>query len=194
MSCRWMQIVTFSLILSFKMDQDTLERLLKSNLLISSPYAGCYFRDTLPELEDDKVYLINTCFSSSEIGEHWCACDLRFPKKVLWLCSYNTRPRSFSLIWQRIKATNRTICCFDQRLQAPQLSNCSIFVCFFLYMTSRGIGPKAMTKYFFREKDLYKISLWVTEVTRILFNIKASTESLLYDPIFVAEQEALVDG
>ena len=174
------------------MEQKVLENIFQNDPLSQFFYGGCYFQDTLPKLTIGKFFLLNTSFQKSPIGEHWIGIDLRFKNKIMWLCSYNTKPRSYKLVWQRLKQLgNFTICCFPKRLQCPTVTNCGIFVAFMIYQCSRGVDIKSMMRYYFDNMNVYKATLFVTIVSRVLFRLNSSVEELLYDPIFASQQDAI---
>ena len=170
------------------MDQHTLELAIRGDPILKNTYKGCFCRDEIPNIANNSVYLINTALSSS-VGEHWVAIDTCHEGKIFWLCSYHTNPRQFKLIWIRICATKRALYTFPRRLQAPVLTNCGPFILFFLYMTSRGLTPEDMMKQYFENRDIYKNSVLVTEVSRVLFRLTDTVEDLLFDSGFSLEQK-----
>ena len=134
------------------------------------------------------------CISNLEIlfilGEHWLLISLKNDKNILsWFCSYGTNPRQYSHIWKRIKDTGRSVAVFPKRLQAPFVTNCSIFVVFFAYFNVRGESVKDMMKYYFKNLDLYKATIFVTCVISRLFHLPDNIETLLYDSEFALRQE-----
>lgn len=175
------------------MDQEVLEIALKSDLLTKKAYSGCFCRDELPKIASNSIYLINTSTKLDILGEHWTSIDTRYDGKVLWLCSYNTHPKDFNHIWRRICDTKRKLITFPRRLQAPNLTNCGVWTCFFIFMTSRGLTPQDMMEYYFEGRDIYKLNIWVTVVTQTLFHLKGGIKQLLYNSSFAAEQEKLND-
>ena len=114
------------------MEQNRLEFLLKSDPLIARVYGGQYCRDDFPRIEENRLYLINTCLST-EKGEHWLICHSLIPKKIAWLCSAGTNPRSFPLLWKRVREANKTISMLPSKLQASQLTCCSVRISFAIY-------------------------------------------------------------
>ena len=176
------------------MNENRLEQILRSDPRIEQIYEGSFCRDNLPVLKPNRIYLINSDYSSGP-GEHYILLGtLGSPilghkysnKKIQWCCSYTTSPRSFPHIFKRIKDTGRTICTLRRRLQAPGATNCSIFTIFFAYCLSRGIDPAKMIKLFFKNIDVYKATIWVTVVIQTIFNLNESVERLLYDSNFGA--------
>ena len=164
------------------MDGDTLQNILKSDALIARVYAGLYSRDTLPPLQPNLLYLLNSDFSQGN-GEHWFILSTLEHGKVHFMCSFATAPRTFPLIYQRIQDSGRTISCLSRRLQCSFLTNCSSFSLLFSYFLTRRIWPPQMMANLFRG-DLYKINVLTCAVIRVLFRLPMSIEELLYDPLF----------
>ena len=182
----------------------TLARALTEDYYTNQIFDGIYSRDEIPILKDKKAIIVNLD-TKNQPGSHWLVISLCRANFVDYLCSFQSDPSQYSLIWTRLCETNRILYQFPRLLQSRNyITNCGSWCLLNFYFVSRGFTPPEIISYYFppsvhlsspssssTDREAFKNDLFVSyTIPHLLPYLKRfSPESLLIDVSFLKKNQ-----
>ena len=174
------------------MNSKELSDICKNDFLINKHFRGVYSIDNIPEPVPNSFFIINLS-KQNEYGTHWTLLFMSRPDKkiIYFICSLNTNPKKYKLLYSIILKTGYRLWTVDRQLQSNRTTSCGAFVIFFAWLCSRSFSPPEIVKLFFTHhatSELYKNDLLCTTIISTIFNLRSASE-LLLDISFLKESK-----
>ena len=176
------------------MDGFSLERAALSDPVLKRYYIGVFSADTVPPIQKNMAFFVNTS-KSTDFGQHWIAGhSLREDGVFEFLCSFGSKLSEFPLVEKGVKEyTDKKVYTFPRPVQVSWSSSCGGFVLFFLFFCARKMYGAEILKSFFTPapspQQLYKFDIFVLNIITTLYKLSFTPAQLLLDIDFLIKHK-----
>ena len=169
-----------------KMDNTTINHVLKKHPLTKKYFKGVYSRNTLPKFENDKrrrkMFLVVNTDPSYKDGSHWIVLMLNtHGKKNIYFDSYGLPPQYY--VFKKFLENNYTYS--KKQVQHPLSTACGQWCIFFIWEKCKGKHLNRILK-FFTKNDF----LGNDHVMNLLVEKNFKTKEKIVDRPFLKKQIA----